>query len=65
MFEVLGLMILFVVGLMLSTEGGELGHMYIFGEAIEAMSKTTFYFVIVIVVITDVIQSFYDKKLKQ
>ena len=65
MFEVLGLMILFIVGLMLSTEGGEIGHMHIFGEPIEAMSKTTFYFVIAIVVINDVIQSFYEKKLKK
>jgi len=65
MYEVLGLMILFVVGLMLSTEGGELGHLSILGEHIEAMSKTTFYFVIVIVVLTDILQSFYEKKLKR
>lgn len=65
MFEILGLMILFIVGLMLSTEGGELAKMHIFGEPIEAMSTTTFYFVLVIVVVNDVIQSFYEKKLRK
>ena len=64
MFEVLGLVILFIVGMMLTTEGAELASLNIFGEHIEAMSKTTFYFVIFIVVVTDIIQSFYDKRLK-
>jgi len=63
MYEVLGLFILFIVGIMLVTEGGHLAHLEIFGNPIEAMSKTTFYFVIVILVITDVVQGRYQKKI--
>jgi len=63
LYEVLGLFILFVVGIMLLTEGGHLAHMKIMGEPIEAMSKTTFYFVIAVLVLTDVVQSRYQKKL--
>ena len=63
MYEVLGLFILFVVGIMLLTEGGHLAHLHIFGSAIVPMTKTTFYFVIIILVITDIVQSRYQKKL--
>ena len=63
MYEVLGLFILFVVGIMLLTEGGHLAHIHIFGEKIVAMSKTTFYFVIGVLVITDLVQSRYQKKI--
>jgi predicted tellurium resistance membrane protein TerC len=63
MYEVLGLFILFIVGIMLLTEGGELAHLKIFGNEVEHMSKTTFYFVIAILVITDIVQSRYQKKL--
>jgi len=63
MYEVLGLFILFIVGIMLLTEGGHLAHLKLFGEAIVPMSKTTFYFVIGILVITDIVQSKYQKKL--
>ena len=63
MYEVLGLFILFIVGIMLLTEGGELAELKLFGNAIEHMSKTTFYFVIGILVITDIVQSRYQKKL--
>jgi predicted tellurium resistance membrane protein TerC len=63
MYEVLGLFILFIVGIMLVTEGGHLAHIKLFGNPIEPMSKTTFYFVIVILVITDVVQGRYQKKL--
>lgn len=63
MYEVLGLFILFVVGIMLLSEGGHLAHLELFGNAITPMSKTTFYFVIVILVLTDVVQSRYQKKL--
>jgi len=65
MYEVLGLFILFVVGIMLVTEGGHLAHLNILGEPIVAMSKTTFYFVIGIVILNDIVQSFYAKKLKK
>ena len=63
MYEVLGLFILFIVGIMLVTEGGELAHIKIFDNAIESMSKTTFYFVLFFLVIVDVAQSRYQKKL--
>ena len=63
MYEVLGLFILFIVGIMLVTEGGELASLTIFDNPIEHMSKTTFYFVIVILVVVDIVQSKYQKKL--
>ncbi|MDP7038741.1 MAG: tellurium resistance protein TerC [Myxococcota bacterium] len=63
MFEVLGLFILFVVGIMLLGEGGHLAHLHLFGHAITPMSKATFYFVIGVLVLTDVVQSRYQKRL--
>lgn len=63
MYEVLGLFILFVVGVMLITEGGHLAHLTLFGQPVHAMTKTTFYFVIAVLVLTDVVQSRYQKKL--
>lgn len=63
MFEVLGLFVLFIVGIMLLTEGGHLAHIKLFGNEIVPMSKTTFYFVIVILVIVDIVQSRYQKKI--
>lgn len=63
MYEVLGLFVLFVVGIMLLTEGGHLAHMRLFGSEVTAMSKTTFYFVIAVLVLTDIVQSRYQKRL--
>ena len=63
MYEVLGLFILFIVGIMLVTEGGHLAHIKLFGNKIVPMSKTTFYFVIAILVLIDVVQGKYQKKL--
>jgi len=63
MYEVLGLFILFVVGIMLLSESGHLGHLELLGSEVTAMSKTTFYFVISILVITDVVQSRYQRRL--
>ncbi len=63
MYEVLGLFILLLVGIMLVTEGGHLAHLEFFGYHIEAMSKATFYFVLTILVITDLVQGRYQKKL--
>ena len=48
---------------MLVTEGGHLAHITIFGEEIVPMSKTTFYFVLAVLVIVDVVQGKYQKKL--
>ena len=63
LFEVLGLFILFLVGVMLLTEGGHLAHLELFGNHITPMSKTTFYFIIFILVIIDVVQGRYQKRL--
>ena len=63
MYEVLGLFILFIVGIMLVTEGGHLANLELFGNHIVPMSKTTFYFVLAVLVIVDVVQGRYQKKL--
>lgn len=90
MYEVLGLFILFIVGILLLSEGGHKAHLSFWNELnadtgkavmqtieshgksieivkngfhVEAMSKATFYFVIAVLVIVDVIQSRYQKKL--
>ena len=63
MYEVLGLFILFVVGVMLVSEGGHKAHLELFGYPVEAMQKTTFYFVITVLVIVDIVQSKYQRKL--
>lgn len=63
MYEVLGLFILFIVGILLVSEGAHLAHLHLFRHEIQPMAKATFYFVIAILVIVDVIQSRYQKKL--
>ena len=63
MYEVLGLFILFIVGIMLLTEGGHLAHLKLYGEDIVPMSKTTFYFIIAILVLIDIVQGRYQKKI--
>lgn len=65
MYEVLGLFILFIVGIMLLSEGGHIAHLKFFGHEITQMSKATFYFVIVVLIITEVVQSRYSKKLNR
>jgi len=63
MYEVLGLFVLFVVGIMLLSEGGHLAHLRLFGHAVTPMSKATFYFVISVLVVTEIVQTRYKKKL--
>ena len=63
MYEVLGLFILFIVGVMLISEGGHLAHLHLFGYVVKPMAKSTFYFVIAILVMIDVVQGRYQKKL--
>jgi predicted tellurium resistance membrane protein TerC len=63
MYEVLGLFILFVVGIMLLTDGGHLAHLTLFNNPITPMSKTTFYFIITILIVIDVVQSRYQKNI--
>ena len=63
MYEVLGLFILFIVGILLVSEGAHLAHLHFFSHEIQPMAKATFYFVIAILVVIDVVQSRYQKKL--
>ena len=63
MYEVLGLFILLIVGVMLLSEGGHLAHLHLFGNAVTPMSKTTFYFIIIVLIIIDLVQGRYQKKL--
>jgi len=63
MYEVLGLFVLLIVGVMLLSEGGHLAHLHFFGHEVTAMTKTTFYFVLVVLLLTDIVQSRYQKKL--
>jgi len=63
MYEVLGLFILFIVGILLVSEGAHLAHLHLFKHEIQPMAKATFYFVIAILVVVDVIQSRYQRKL--
>jgi len=63
LYEILGLFILFLVGVMLLSEGGHLAHLRFFENEITPMSKTTFYFVIFILVVVDIVQGKFQKKL--
>jgi predicted tellurium resistance membrane protein TerC len=65
MYEVLGLFVLLLVGYMLMSEGGHLAHLSFFGFAVEPMAKSTFYFVLFTLVIVEVIQSRYQKRILQ
>ncbi len=64
LYEVLGLFILFIVGVMLVSEGGHLAHLSLAGQKVEAMPKSTFYFVIIVLVLVDIVQGRYQKKLQ-
>ena len=63
MYEVVGLFVLLLVGILLTTEGGHLAHLKFFGFSVEAMSKTTFYFVLVTMVLVEIVQGRYQRKL--
>ncbi|MEM9054901.1 MAG: tellurium resistance protein TerC [Pseudomonadota bacterium] len=63
MYEVLGLFILFLVGVLLVTEGAHLAHLKLFSFPIEAMSKASFYLVVGTLVVTDIISTSYQKRL--
>ena len=63
MYEVLGLFILFLVGVLLVTEGAHLAHLHLFTFPIDAMSKSSFYLVVGVLVISDVIATSYQKRL--
>jgi predicted tellurium resistance membrane protein TerC len=63
LYEVLGLFILFIVGIMLVSEGGHLAHITLFGHLVEPMTKSTFYFVLTVLIAIDLVQGRYQKKL--
>ena len=65
MYEVLGLFILFLVGVLLLTEGGHLSEMQLFGNHVVQMSKTTFYFILLVLIVSAIVQSRYQKKLNR
>jgi hypothetical protein len=48
---------------MLLSEGAHLAHLKLFGYSIEPMSKATFYFVIFVVVLVDLVQNRYASNL--
>ncbi len=62
-YEVLGLFILLIVGIVLLGEGGHKANLTLWGYHVEPLSKTTFYFSVVVLVIVDIIQGRYQKKL--
>ena len=63
MYEVVGLFVLLLVGIMLTTEGGHLAHLAFFGVEIHALEKATFYFVLVTMVAVEIVQGRYQRKL--
>lgn len=63
MYEVLGLFVLFIVGIMLVSEGAHHAHLHLFNHEIHAMQKSTFYFVLGVLVLVDVVQGRYQRKL--
>lgn len=72
MYEVLGLFILLIVGIVLLGESGQAAAhamhdpdlaLRFFGYEVVPMSKTTFYFSVVVLVLVEIIQSRYNRKL--
>lgn len=63
LYEVLGLFILLIVGVMLVSEGGHLAEVKLMGQPVKPMAKSTFYFVIAILVVVDIVQGRYQRKL--
>ena len=72
MYEVLGLFILLIVGVVLLGEAGTAAshamhddslQLKVFGYAIIPMSKSTFYFSVIVLVLVEIIQSGYQRKL--
>jgi len=63
-YEVLGMFILLIVGVVLLGEGGHVAHLDLFGFEITPISKATFYFALAVLVIVDVLQSKYQQKLE-
>jgi len=63
MYEVLGLFVLLLVGVMLMSEGGHIAHLAFFGYPIEPMAKSTFYFVMVTLIAVEIVQTRYQRRI--
>jgi predicted tellurium resistance membrane protein TerC len=63
MYEVLGLFVLLLVGIMLTSDGGHIAHLAFFGYDIQPMAKSTFYFVLATMVLVEIAQSRYQRKI--
>jgi len=63
MYEVVGLFILLLVGVMLLSEGAHDAQLHLFGAEITAMSKGTFYLAIFVMVVVEMVQGRYQKNL--
>ncbi len=63
MYQVLGLFVLMLVGVLLVSEGGYLSNLKLFSYEILPMAKSTFYFVLFVMVAVDLVQGRYQKKL--
>jgi hypothetical protein len=50
---------------MLLSEAGHLAQLELFGNHVTPMSKTTFYFVIAVLILVDLVQSKYQKNLNK
>ncbi|MDE2385206.1 MAG: tellurium resistance protein TerC [Alphaproteobacteria bacterium] len=63
LYEVLGLFVLLLVGVMLVAEGGHIAAVTIFGYVVHPIEKSTFYFVLASLVVVDVLQGKFQRKL--
>lgn len=63
MYEVLGLFVLLLVGVMLMSEGGHVARLAFFGYDVMPMAKSTFYFVLATLVVVEMVQTRYQRKL--
>ncbi len=63
LYEVLGLFVLLLVGIMLVADGGHIAKLSFFGFDVEPMAKSTFYFILASLVAVDVLQGKFQNKL--
>ncbi len=64
-YEILGMFILLIVGIVLLGDGGHKAGLSLFGHPVEPLSKTTFYFSLVVLVAVDILQTGYQRKLER
>ena len=64
-YEILGMFVLLIVAIVLLGDGGHKAHLMLFGHPVEPISKTTFYFSLIVLVAVDVLQTGYQTKLNK